>query len=115
MSTLKLKYGTEEEVNLGSATAITAVIGGQALATQLTKKWNEVTTNPAGGAVKLSAAKIGSKQVVFNNTANDLIVYPTTGEYINGVVNYAFLVGAGQVMSFESHKNTLYFSYGGSL
>ena len=115
MSTLKAKYGTEEEVNLGSTASITAVVGGQAAATQLTKKWNEVTTNPVGGAVKLSAMKIGSKQVIFNNTLNDLIVYPTSGESINGIIDYAFTVAAGGVMAFESQKTGLCFSYGSSL
>lgn len=115
MATLKAKYGTEEEVNLGAVTGITAAAGGQGAATQLTKKWSEVTTNPAGGGVKLSAMKIGSKQVVFNNTAEDLIVYPTVGESINGIVNYNFVVGFGQVMTFESHKTGFCFSYGSSL
>lgn len=115
MATLKAKYGTEEEVNLGTITGITAVVGGQGAATQLTKKWNEITTNPVGGAVKLAAWKIGSKQVLFNNTANNLIAYPTIGEKTNGITNYAFVIGAGQVMTFESHKTGLCFSYGGSL
>lgn len=115
MATLRAKYGTEEEVNLGSTTGITAVVGGQAAATQLTKKWSEITVNPVGGAVKLAAMKIGSRQAGYNNTLNDLIIYPTVGEAINGVTNYAFVVAAGGFFSFESPKNAVSFSYIGSL
>ena len=117
MSTLKAEYGTEEEVNLGSVTAITAFAGGgQGSATALTKKWNEVTTCASDNdSVKLLAAKIGSKQVVYNNTASILSVYPVVGESINGITNYQFNIAAGGVMSFESQKNGKWFSYGGSV
>lgn len=117
MATLRAKYGTEEEVNLGSVTAITALAGGgQAGATALTKKWNEVTVCASEfDSVKLPAMKIGSRVIIFNNTLNTLSVYPVTGESINGIVNYQFNIGAGQIMSFESHKTGLCFSYGGSV
>jgi len=117
MSRLKTEYGTEEEVNLGSTVAITAFAGGgQGSATALTKKWNEVTTCASDfDSVKLPAMKIGSKVVVFNNTANTLSVYPAAGEKINKITNYQFNIGAGEVMTFESHKTGLCFSYGGSI
>jgi hypothetical protein len=117
MATLKTKYGTEEEVNLGSTGSITAFAGGgQGSATALTKKWNEVTTCATEfDSVKLMGAKIGSKQVVFNNTLNTLSVFPVSGESINGVADYQFNIQAGGVMTFESQKNGRWFSYGGSI
>jgi hypothetical protein len=117
MNTLKGKYGTEEEVNLGSETAITAFAGGgQTNATALTKKWNEVTVCATEfDSVKLLAAKIGSKQIIFNNTVNTLSVYPILGEIINGVTNYQFNIAAGESMTFESQKNARWFSYGSSI
>lgn len=115
MATLKAKYGTEEEVNLGATTGIAAVIGDQTTATQLTKKWNEITSSGDGFGVKLSSMKIGSKQGVFNNTVNPITVYPTIGESINGIVNYAFVVAAGGYVWFESPKNGLCFSSNNSL
>ncbi len=117
MSTLKAKYGTEEEVNLGSTSSITAFAGGgQANATSLSTKWNEVTTcGNDYDSVKLPAMKIGSKVVVFNNTSNILSVYPVSGESISAVTNYQFNIAAGGVMSFESHKTGLCFAYGGSI
>jgi|SRR3989304_4497764 len=117
MATLKNKYGSEEEVNLGFSTAVSAFAGGgQGSATPLTKKWNEVTVCASDNdSVKLMAAKIGSKQVVFNNTANILSVYPTLAQSINSITNYQFNIPAGGVMTFESHKTGFWFSYGGSI
>ena len=117
MSTLKAKYATEEEVNLGTTTAITAFAGGgQGSATALTKKWNEITICASDNdSVKLLAAKIGSKQVVYNNTAKILSVFPVVGESISGITNYQFNIDVGGVMAFESHKNGKWFAYGISL
>lgn len=106
-----VKYGTEEKEYIGNITAFAG--GGQVNATALIAKFNEVTTCVSNyDSVRLLAAKVGLKQVVFNNTNKILSVYPAVSEQINGVTNLKFNIGEGQVMTFESHKTGFWFTYG---
>lgn len=107
MSTLLAKYGTYEEELMGHIESIIAHAGGgQANATAVTKRWNQVDTCANDGdSVKLIAAKKGYKQVVFNNTSKQLAIYPVTSEKINAVANLEVIIGAGQTASFESPKD----------
>lgn len=94
------KYGTYEEAITGSATGITAFAGGgQASATQLTAKFNNVTVVASNGdSVKLPAALTGSKVYVINtDAAQALDVFPQSGEYIDAVINAASSIGPGGV------------------
>jgi len=98
------KYSTYEEEVTGSATGITAFAGGgQGSATELTSKFNSVDTCATDkDSVKLVAALIGKKQYLFNNTAKLLSVFPQTGEYINGVINFQYYILPGHLKIFES-------------
>lgn len=57
--------------------------GGQASATQLTKRFNIVTTvATAGDSVKLPAATVGKQLFFYQTTTNSIDIFPQTGEYI---------------------------------
>lgn len=101
------KYSTYEEVIVGSANSIVALIGGgQTLATPLTAKFNSVDTCATDyNSVKLDSALIGKMQNVFNNTGQILSVYPVSGQTINGIVNYEFRIGPGDNIEFKCFAN----------
>jgi hypothetical protein len=81
---------------------LTATGTNQATALQLTSQWNEVDTVASGAGVLLSAYRAGQTQVVFNQGANALLVYPAPGGKINALaVNAAFSVSAGTRATFE--------------
>lgn len=66
---------------------------GTALALDYTT-FQRVTTVAASTGVRLPAATVGARIVVFNKGANSLTVYPATGEAINnGAANAAFSGG----------------------
>lgn len=66
---------------LGGVTAFAG--GGQASATVLTKDNNVVTTvATTGDSVKLEAAVVGAKIRVFNDGANELDLFPASGDTI---------------------------------
>lgn len=74
----------------------------QATALQLTAQWNEVDTVAAGSGVLLSAFQPGQSQVVFNEGANPLNVFPPPGAQINAMVaNAPFPLAAGTRGTFE--------------
>jgi len=84
------KYSTYEEEVTGAMTGITAYAGGgQANATQLTAKFNNVTVSGTNGdSVKLPTAIVGKMVIVCNSDATQTIaVFPQTGEYMNGTIN----------------------------
>ncbi len=88
-----------------SETGITAHAGGgQTLATQLTATYNEVTTvASAGDSVKLAAAVEGIKQIVKNDGANNLAVFPATGDSIDdGTVNASITIAPGGTITFTA-------------
>lgn len=101
--TLLAKYSTYEEELMGLVNSITAFAGGgQASATALTAKWNEVDTCASDyDSVKLILSKQGYQQVIFNNTAKSLSVFPVSNEYIGGIQNAEFIIPPGQIGSFE--------------
>ena len=69
-----------------ASNAITAFAGGgQASAVALTSQTNRVTTvATAGDSVKLPAAVAGLELTVINRGANDMAVFPSTGDAIDG-------------------------------
>lgn len=59
--------------------------GGQGSAVALTTEYNVVTVCATNGdSVKLEAAAAGVRQIVYNNTAHTLAIFPASGETING-------------------------------
>lgn len=93
---------------LSSNLAVTVGSGNnsQALAVQLTKEVNVVTTSSATAStgVKLVAGCVpGDELVLFNNTANGVAVYPQVGGQIDALgANAAFTLAAGKKVKFES-------------
>jgi len=86
------KYSTNEDVVTGAATGITAFAGGgQASATALTSKFNNVTIVATNGdSVKLPIGLVGKIVFVCNSDAGQSIdVFPVAGEYMNGTINAA--------------------------
>jgi len=99
------KYSTYEEEVTGYATGITAYAGGgQASATALTAKYNNVTVVATNNdSVKLPSALTGKRVLVRNSdAAQTLDVYPQTGEYIDGnAVNTSVNIGFNTGAVFE--------------
>lgn len=100
--TLLDKYDTYEEELMGHVESITAFAGGgQTNATALTYKWNTVDTCATDlDSVKLILSKQGYKQVIFNNTAKTVAVYPVLGESVNGAANLSVSILAGESAVF---------------
>jgi hypothetical protein len=98
------KYGTYEEVVVGSAAGIIAKAGGgQVGATTLTKRFNQIDTCATDeDSTILDSFLTGKIQGVFNNTNNIIAVYPVVGQIINNVANYKFLLGPGDYVEFRS-------------
>lgn len=76
--------------------------GGQANATQLTKKVNSITTCASDhDSVKLPTGVPGMTVYLVNATAKILDVYPATGGQINLLgVNNPYSVASGKVVGF---------------
>lgn len=79
-------HDTELTYHTSVTTGIAAYAGGgQANATQLTSKYNVVSTVATiADSVKLPAAEAGKRVVVFNRAANSLDLFPATGDNIEG-------------------------------
>lgn len=107
MTSWLTKYSTHEEVIVGSAIGIAAFAGGgQALATALTAKFNSIdTVGTDEDSVMLVSGLIGMSQNIFNNTLQTLSVYPVSGQYINGVLNYEFIISPGDSIEFKCFAN----------
>lgn len=84
-------------------TGITAHAGGgQGSATALTEMYSQIDTCASDGdSVKLLTAEAGFRQIVFNNTSNNVSIFPQSGEYINGTLNAEIQIAAGQTTIFE--------------
>lgn len=86
-------------------TGITAfATGGQASATAMTARWNNVTTcATAGDSVKLMAAEDGAVQSVKNSGAATLAIFPATGDAINALaVNLSIDLPPGGEIEFHA-------------
>lgn len=82
--------------------------GGQGSAVALTTQFNVVTVCATNGdSVKLEAAVANLVQVVYNNTAHTLAVFPASGDSINGgTVNASVNVLAGNQAIFTAADST---------
>ena len=100
------KYESGNNVTLGTLSASTGTFTGnitaqayvvssisagvsaagtdQAGGTALTKRFNIVTSATANQGVKLPDCAAGLEILVLNDTANNIKIYPTTGEAIDG-------------------------------
>jgi len=108
------KYSTYEDEVTGSATGITAYAGGgQANATALTSKYNNVTISATNGdSVKLPSALAGKRVYVLNSDAAQTIaVYCITGDYMNNTINSFKTLNAGQGGIFECIFNGYWVSF----
>lgn len=94
-------------------TGITAYAGGgQANATALTGRWNNVTTvATAADSVKLPAATAGLTVTVRNGASNSLAVFPASGDAINALsANASITVPTLGVMTFTAINSTTWYS-----
>jgi hypothetical protein len=80
--------------------------GGQASATQLTKRYNRIDTCAStNDSVKLLQAYAGLEQEVYNNTSNDVNVYPYLGDNFLGLsTNTPILLVAGQSLKIFCYE-----------
>ena len=82
---------------------ITAAGATQGTATALTSDYNGVGNVTAGTGVRLASAVAGLEQTVVNRGANTLLVYPATGEAIDGLaINAPFSLVSTATLSVKS-------------
>lgn len=79
----------------------------QANAYALTKDSNWVdTVAVANDGVKLRAAAAGGSQIIVNESANTLKIYPATGDDLGAGTNNAIPLGAGGKIRFDAKDDT---------
>jgi hypothetical protein len=82
--------------NATVATGISAAGTNQGTATVLTAVWTEVSTVGSGQGVLQKTPVLGERQMVANNGANTLLVYPVSGGTFDSLsANAAVSVGVG--------------------
>lgn len=85
-----------------TAIAQTSLGSNQATAHETSTAYVEYTTVGANTGAILDNGNVGDGQVIWNNSANSLNVYPTVGGTINTLgTNAAFSLGAGQLGLFK--------------
>ena len=67
-----------------TSATISAAGADQAAATAMTSTYNVVTTATADQGVKLPDCAAGLEILILNDTANNIKIYPSTGEAIDG-------------------------------
>ena len=93
---------------LGSDPVSTVTAAGttQATATLLVSDFANVTTVALNAGVRLPSANAQGLNVVMNNGANVLSIYPATGEKINGLANnIAITVAPGKSVMLYGDNN----------
>lgn len=75
---------TAMDGGVDSVTGLTAAGSTQGTALLLTSSINFVSTTAAGTGVILPAGKAGDHTIIINHGANALLVYPATGETVEG-------------------------------
>ncbi len=95
-------FNSVTRVTEGTDNITAAAGGGQANATKLTGRINRVTTvATTGDSVVLLSAAPGLDQVVRNDGANSLNVFPSLADAINALgLNNAFALAAGKTAVF---------------
>lgn len=97
-----LNAASSSQATASVDSALTATGANQATALQLSSQWNEVDTVPAGTGVLLQLLQPGQSQIVFNQGANALNVYPPPGLKIDAMaVNIPFSLVAGARRTFD--------------
>lgn len=87
--------------NTSQSSIVAHAGGGQANATQLTALYNRVDTVASNGdSVKVKWAVLNDRQVIQNNGANDLDVYPLPGDkFLGQAINTPYTVSAGNELA----------------
>lgn len=93
-----------------TVTGLTAAGSTNADALQLSAVNNRVTTAAAGTGVRLPPLEVGAMVTVMNSGANALLVYPGTGNQINGLTatTGGFSVAAGGRAAFIAYAPTVW-------
>lgn len=96
--------GFPESQNTGP---LTATGNSQATALVLTDDWNNFGTVPVGSGCMLQALKPGQDVWVWNNTLNNLNVFPNVGYNIDaGNANAAQILAPGKLRNFSCWTQT---------
>jgi hypothetical protein len=91
--------------------SLTATGATQATALLLTKQWNVLSNVVSGTGVLLSNMQPGQTQTVFNDTDNQLLVYPPPGRAIDQLqFNIAYGLNARMMQVFYFTTDTTIFS-----
>jgi hypothetical protein len=92
-----------DSVRRSVALNVTAVTGGQAAATSLTKDINTIASSNSGYGVKLPAAVAGKMIFVHNTGTQSVLVYPQSGEVINNLA-------ANAALTLRLDENSIFFA-----
>lgn len=77
-------------------------------ATQISATWNNVSSNPASGGVKLPPTEEGAFVAIYNTDSDTVTVYPATGSTINGTTSVTIAQNKARV--FFAVSATAWFS-----
>lgn len=104
--------GTGSTILFTRAVSIVAAGTNQATATALTATYNEVGTATGTTGVQLPTPQIGMAPVwVFNRTANAVLIYPTSGGFIESLgVNVAYSLPSGKDQMFIPIASVLWYT-----
>jgi len=104
---------SSEYVIRSVGTGISAAGALQSTATALTKEINVVSTVTAGQGVRLPVAVAGMVITIINTSAVALLVYPATGDDINGgTINVAYSQSAGATLQYVAPTTTDWYTIG---
>lgn len=97
-----LSAGQVSAINGQVASSLTAAGTNQATALDITADINFFTTVASGTGCQLYAAMPGDSQIIYNDGANALTVYPPASAQINSVgTNNGVLVGTNTFCEFH--------------
>lgn len=88
--------------------------GGQTNATILTKTYNIIDTcATANDSCKLDAGTVGKVREIFNNTLNDMVLFPAVGERFKDgttlmAINAPYTIAGGNGITFRCFATGVY-------
>lgn len=109
-TTLSSLMSLVELTKVSFENSITANIAGtQAAATQLTKRYNRIdTATVANSSVKFLQAYAGMEQELYNNSANDIQVYPFLADkFLDLAINTSIVVPPGGTLKVFAYETLI--------
>ena len=95
------------QVTASVASGLAATGTNQATALLLSSDWNEIDDSTTGTGVLLASLQPGQQQLVFNNSAGPIDVFPPPGMQIDTMsLNSPYVLSPGIRVSFDFFSDT---------